>query len=353
MQEINLYDLLKFYAKKWWIIVTLTVIGVVSGFIFNEYIQVPMYKSGATLLLIRSEDKMSVQDVTIINNYKELLKSRRVLEPVSKKLNLNQSYDELVSSIETVNDKDTEVIKMSVSTSNPKTSKSIVDGIVGSFKKQVKELYVIDNVQVVDNAYLSSDPYNVHKEMTIALSATAGFITSIIALFFVYDFKMNNKGKLDTKEPKVKKIKVKKIKKLSAVSRSLVAMISKQIKASSLKRQAAKLVRAKKAKLVKAEKAKKAELAKIKKNEKAELAKQEKANKLELSKVEKAKKVKQAKAKKAKKSKANRALIYARFQNLKTKLTKVISDWLTIATKTIKSNLNKKSKVKAKPVKKA
>jgi len=202
VQEINLYNLLGFYLKKWWIIVSLTLVGLASGFIYSQFIQVPLYKSGATLILIRTSDKTSVQDVTQINNYKELFISRRVLEPVIKKLRLNQSYDELVSSIETVNDKDTEVIKVTVSSNNPKTSKSIIDGAVSSFKEQVKKLYVIDNVQVIDNAYLSDVPYNVHKETTLALSATAGFITSIIVLFFVYDYKMNSKDKDLTKTTK-------------------------------------------------------------------------------------------------------------------------------------------------------
>lgn len=353
VQEINLYHLLKFYAKNWRTILLLTTFGVALGFVYNNYIQKPLYESNATLLLVYPSDKTATQDTTSINNYVELFKSRRVLEPVIAKQNMNTTYDDIVNSVSTTNQKDTQVIKVSIATKDPFTSTAFISGAVTSFKKQIKQLYGIDNVQVVDNASFNKISSNVHTEIQLALATVAGFIVSIIALFFVYDFQINNKGNLDTKEPKVKKIKVKK---LSVVSRSLVAMISNQIKASSLKRQTAKLVRAKKAKLVKAKKAKKAELDKIKKNEKAELAKQKKANKLELSKVEKDKKVKQAKAKKAKKAKrtkANRALIKARLQDLKTKLTKVISDWLAIATKTIKSNLNKKSKVKAKPVKKA
>lgn len=196
-QDIDLYHLLKFYANKWKWIVLLMAIGAVAGFVYSNYIQTPLYKSDATLILISPVDKAVTQDVNLINNYVELFKSRRVLEPVIKKQKLDMSYNDLVDSIETTNSKNTEVIKVSIATKNPKTSKSLVEGAVASFKDQISKLYNLDNVSVVDNANLSTDPYNIHVATSTAISAAVGSVASIIVLFFVYDI---NQNKHDSKK---------------------------------------------------------------------------------------------------------------------------------------------------------
>ena len=193
MQDINLYQLLKFYAKNWIWIISLTIIGGLAGFIYNNYLQVPLYKSGATLLLISPADGKVTQDATLINNYVELFKSRRVLEPVIAKQNLDISYDTLVSSIDATNEKNTEVIKVAISTKNAQASKNLAEGAVVSFKEQVTQLYKVDNVKIVDDANLPTEPYNVHKELILILSTAIGLILSTVVLFFIYDFSLTKK----------------------------------------------------------------------------------------------------------------------------------------------------------------
>lgn len=197
MQDVNLYHLLKFYAKNWIWIVSITLIGLIVGFIYVNFVQTPMYKSEATLLLVRSSSStdISTQDTVRINNYIELFKSRRVLEPVIKKQNINISYDNMVGFVDASNSKSTEVIRVSVSTDNAEKSKSFLESAIVSFKSQVEQLYKIDNVKVVDSASLASKAYNINKELVILLSAGISFFVTIVILFFIYDFKLVNSVK--------------------------------------------------------------------------------------------------------------------------------------------------------------
>jgi capsular polysaccharide biosynthesis protein len=190
-QEINLYHLLRFYAKKWAWIVSLTIVGLIAGFIYNNYIQIPLYKSDATLLVVTSGDGASVQNTTIINNYVELLKSRRVLGPVIDEQKPGVSYEDLLGHVETTNGKSTQVIKVSISTKGARTSQLLLEGAINSFKQQVVKLYTSDNVRVVDDASLPDKPYNVHEVIVLAIASAAGLLLSIIALFFVYDFRLS------------------------------------------------------------------------------------------------------------------------------------------------------------------
>lgn len=192
VQEINLYDLLKHYAKYWVVIAAATVFGLIAGQIYTQWVQVPAYKSNATLLVVNSSVTGSAEKTTLINNYIQLLKSRRVLEPVVEKLDLDQSYDQLVGSISTSNDKDTEVIKLSISSTAPQMSKEIVDATVDSFKNEIGELYQKDTIQIIDSANLPTEPYNVRSTIQIGLFTVAGFLLSIIVIFFIYDYQMSS-----------------------------------------------------------------------------------------------------------------------------------------------------------------
>jgi len=189
MQEINLYRLVRFYVRNWLLILSLTLAGLLGGLVYNTFVQVPLYKSDATLLFINSAGSSSTQDVTKINNYVELFKSRRVLEPVLNDQKLDMSYDQIAASVSAANEKGTEVIKLSVSTDNPDDSRKFLRAAVVSFKSEAKDLYGTDNLSIVDNASSAIPPYNVNKLMQLAISTAIGFVVSLIVLFFIYDIK--------------------------------------------------------------------------------------------------------------------------------------------------------------------
>lgn len=202
MQEINLYSLLKFYAKNWLLIVSLTLVGLLGGLVYNTYVQVPMYKSNATLLYI-SPTARSTQDVTLLNNYVELFTSRRVIEPVMQQLKVDRSLSDMASAVSAVNEKGTEVLKLTVSTDDPGLSRSFLRAAVITFKSQAADLYGADNLSVVDNASEATPPYNVKQPQQLAIATAAGFVVSLIVLFFVYDIKGASFNRSDKKSPKV------------------------------------------------------------------------------------------------------------------------------------------------------
>lgn len=207
MQEINLYQLLQYYAKKWVVIVAFTVTGLVAGLIYSFYLQTPLYKSDATLILIDPEKAISAaKDPTLINNYIELFKSRKVLEPVIEKLNLDISYEELAGSIAATSEKDTEVIKVSASSENAETSMMVTDEAIASFKQEVGRLYDKDNIEIVDRANRPTVPYNVHAVLQVVVSMALGLVAALTLLFFAYDFSQSKTEKPVVKKPKAPKV---------------------------------------------------------------------------------------------------------------------------------------------------
>ncbi|MGV9002312.1 MAG: YveK family protein [Candidatus Saccharimonadaceae bacterium] len=213
MEEINLYKLLRFYVRNWLLVASLTLLGLAAGLAYNQFIQVPMYKSSSTLLFINPAGRGSTQDSTWLNNYVQLFESRRVIEPVMNDEHINETFDQFIGSVSAVNDKGTEVIRLTVATSDPKKSEAFLRKAVISFKSEAKQLYGSDNLRVVDDASDAVPPYNVKKGLQLAIATGAGFVLSLIVLFFIYDASGGKAGALGIKKraPKVKRVKVAKV----------------------------------------------------------------------------------------------------------------------------------------------
>lgn len=193
MRETGLYNLFKHYKKYWLTILVLGLVGFIIGLIYNSFIQVPKYKSNATLIIIKTDESANSKNSTLINNYIRLFKSRKVLEPTINDLKLNQSYESLAGSIEATNDTDTEVVKFSVISDNAKTSQQTLDHAITIFKNEAKSLYKKDNIQIVDKASLENNPYNVNAPMQLLIATGIGLLIPIVIIFFIYDIDFNNK----------------------------------------------------------------------------------------------------------------------------------------------------------------
>jgi capsular polysaccharide biosynthesis protein len=196
LEEINLYELLRYYSKKWIIIVLFIIIGLIGGIIYNQFVQVPKYTSNATLLLVDKNptSTTAVTDATLINNYIALIESHSVLDPVISNSNINESYNNLEGSIKATNPVNTEIIQLSISSNSTSKSRESLNDIMDSFRVEIKKLYNLDNIQIVDNASTPSSPSNIHTTAQLVVAALIGLIMSIIVVFFMYDYVINNRN---------------------------------------------------------------------------------------------------------------------------------------------------------------
>lgn len=191
MEEINLYDLMRFYAKKWLVIASGAVIGAIIGIIFTFYVQQPLYKSSATILLVGTNRTSASQESVVTNNYVELFKSHRVLDPVIARQGYDGGFNSLVSNTTAQNAKNTDIINVSIGTSNAKTSQALLADAIQEFSKQAKELYGDNSVRIsiVDAANEPRGASNIKPVQQIGLATVGGAVIAIVGLFFMYDYK--------------------------------------------------------------------------------------------------------------------------------------------------------------------
>ena len=206
MEEINLTELFRYFLKRLPIIIGVTIIGILIGFIYTKKIQVPMYHGTTTIILVqKEEDNRSSNNVQsdlsmnqrLVSTYSQIIKSRRVLDQVINNLKLKTKAGALASNIEVSAVTDTSIIKITVNNKNNKESVRIANEVAEVFKKEVTNIYNLENVSIVDSAIVESNPYNVNLKKQVAISGLMGMVLSCAVIFIIYYFDNTIKTKDD------------------------------------------------------------------------------------------------------------------------------------------------------------
>ena len=169
-----------------------------------------MYNSYTTVVLARSSDSTSnngtlQSDVTtnqkLVSTYREIIKSRRILNQVISNLDLNMSYETLHNMVSVTNEKDTELIKIAVNSQNSKDAKDIANEIAKVFSKEIESIYEIKNLSIIDYADENTIPYNINVPKQMVISVLVSFVLAcgIIFVMFYFDTTIKSSEEIEEK----------------------------------------------------------------------------------------------------------------------------------------------------------
>lgn len=155
----------------------------------------PLYESNTTIVLA-SESKDSATytqndlqlNQKLVSTYSQIIKSRKVMQKVIDTEGLDYTVNELSENVTVTSVQDTELIKISVSDRNSVTAMKIANDIVPVFSEEVKRIYKIDNVSVVDEAVEASKPYNINYVKENLIYILVGFVLASAIIFVIYYF---------------------------------------------------------------------------------------------------------------------------------------------------------------------
>ena len=169
MEEIDLKDLLSYFWSKKVIILVMFLLGLVIGEVYTAVIQKPLYQSYTTILLTKASDTtITSNDVTLnrnlVDTYREIIKSKKVLNKVINNLELDYDYGALNRKVGVTSINDTEIIKITVVDKDSKQASDIANEIANVFNAEVVKLYDIQNVGIIDVAEETDTPYNVNLD---------------------------------------------------------------------------------------------------------------------------------------------------------------------------------------------
>lgn len=201
--EINLgelFQLLKKNIKS--IIISILfctmLLGIITVFVINK-----KYESTSRLFL-KPDVTEGIADYSqinsnnlMVNNYVEMIKGNNIQGIAANELNMD--VEEINSCLSVTNEPDTQIISITAKTTDPALSKDIVDAVVKTFTKEAKEKLNVNNITVVDEAEIATDPVSPSLKLNLAVGALLGAFLSIGYLFikFMLDTHIHNKEEVE------------------------------------------------------------------------------------------------------------------------------------------------------------
>lgn len=188
MEELDLKELISMFLEKKLLIILVIIIFAIMGAIYTLKFIVPEYEASISLVLVQlgteattdSATSISTTDITInsklVENYREIAKSRVVADTVKHNLHLDIPTSEIQENIAVNSISDTELIRVTVTNKDPKLAYDIATEFAKVFADKVEGLYNIRNVHILDEAQIPQEPSNIHLSKNVLIFAFVGAI---------------------------------------------------------------------------------------------------------------------------------------------------------------------------------
>lgn len=195
MEEISLREYFFILRKRLWLLILLTIVSVVVSGIVSYYVLEPEYQTFTTLIVGKPKDYQNVDNKLeynelllnqkLVSTYGEIVKTRAVTDEVIEKLNLDMGYKEFKEKVNVNLVKDTEIIKLEVTDRNPELAAKIANETALVFMKNIKEIMMVENVQVIDEAQIPESPIKPRPKLNMAIAGVLGFMIGIFLIFLL------------------------------------------------------------------------------------------------------------------------------------------------------------------------
>ena len=191
--EINLAELIPYLFHWLWLIAIVGILTAAIGFAISAFVLTPKYQSTTKVYILnKSNDKdtVTVSDTQLATyltkDFKELIKSRTVLETVVNECNLKETAEALNGKISVGNTQDTRIISISVKDENPERAQYIANAVREVAAIHLREVMDLEAVNVVEEANLPKQPVEPSKRKFTLIGFLIGAVITIAILIIRY-----------------------------------------------------------------------------------------------------------------------------------------------------------------------
>jgi len=195
--EINLWEIALYLFHWLWLLAVVGLVTAAIAFSYSAFILTPMYSSTTRVYILskqgNDDNKMTYSDTQLANNitkdFKEMIKSRTVVERVITNLNLSESYNSLSGRITVSNATDTRVVGITVKDADPKRAQMLANAIRDVAAEHIREVMDLEAVNIVDDANLPDSPSEPSKRKYTLIGFLIGVVgcAAVLILRFYLD----------------------------------------------------------------------------------------------------------------------------------------------------------------------
>ena len=184
---IDLLELFRSLLKNIKLIVVLTVVFGVCGFMFTKLFITPTYTASTSIYLSPQVTESGSLDYNsqianskLVTNVVNLITQNNIMSEVAKNVGLESAED---------------VRNCTATTDDPKLSKSIANDTVNTFINRMMKNLNVRNIEIVDKAKLSYIPSGPNAKKNSVMAALIGFILGVgySVLKMLFDRRLRNK----------------------------------------------------------------------------------------------------------------------------------------------------------------
>ena len=190
--EIDLVELLGVILHNLWIIIVSGVIVAAVALLVSYFIITPKYESVTKIYVISktNADTMTYSDLqagsTLTKDYKELVKSRPVLEEVIAETGIDVELKDLEEQITVEVPTDTRIVSITVEDKDPYEARIIADSVRIAASKHIQEVMNTEAVNVVEEASLPIEKSSPSILMNTAIGYAVGLFLAIAIVIINY-----------------------------------------------------------------------------------------------------------------------------------------------------------------------
>ena len=190
--EIDLVELLGVILHNLWIIIVSGVIVAAVALLVSYFIITPKYESVTKIYVISktNADTMTYSDLqagsTLTKDYKELVKSRPVLEEVLAETGIDVELKDLEAQITVEVPQDTRIVSITVEDKDPYEARIIADSVRIAASKHIREVMDTEAVNVVEEASLPIEKSSPSILKNTAIGYAVGLFLAIAIVIINY-----------------------------------------------------------------------------------------------------------------------------------------------------------------------
>ena len=192
--EIDLGEIFHLMLSLLWPLILCFIVVVTLAFGGTKLLVTTKYSASSMIyILTKTTSVTSLADIQmgsqLTADFEILATSRSVVEEVIEKLDLNYSYEQLVSMIATDNQTDTRILRFTVTDENAKEAKAIANELADATAERVAYVMASDKPKVVEKAVVPQNPSspNTKKNTMLGGFGLAFVAAAIILIKYLMD----------------------------------------------------------------------------------------------------------------------------------------------------------------------
>lgn len=196
---IDLMELFHVLLRRWYLILICGFLGAAATFGYTKIRIVPQYEASSMIYILEASDINLSLSKQLTVDFATLAKSRPVVEKVIDELELNATYEQLVSTITIANPSDTSILKISVRNPDPELACEISNAMSDATAERVASVMMTDKPSKVEDAVVPQYPISPNVKKNVMMGGMFGIVVmaGILVVMYLLDDRIKSEEDIE------------------------------------------------------------------------------------------------------------------------------------------------------------